>query len=74
MDSAVCDWERVGGNEIIVTDVGQHRCGPLSRSRLRSFIASGGLGTMGYSLRAAIGAAIARPTSVVVFAGDGASI
>jgi acetolactate synthase-1/2/3 large subunit len=67
--------ERVGGNEIIVTDVGQHQMWtaqhyPFSTSR--SFITSGGLGTMGYSLGAAIGATIARPDKrVVVFAGDG---
>jgi len=63
------------GDCIVATEVGQHqmfaaRLFPTSRPR--SFITSGGLGTMGFGLPAAIGAAFARPgESVVCVAGDG---
>lgn len=67
--------ERVGGNEIIVADVGQHQMWVAQHypfSTPRSFLTSGGLGTMGYSLGASIGATVARPDKrVVVFVGDG---
>ncbi|MBP5200378.1 MAG: biosynthetic-type acetolactate synthase large subunit [Schwartzia sp.] len=60
---------------IFVTDVGQHQmwaaqfC-PVSAPR--RFLTSGGLGTMGYGLPAAIGAKIGRPKQkVVLFTGDG---
>ena len=60
---------------IFVTDVGQHQmwaaqfC-PVSRPR--HFLTSGGLGTMGYGLPAAIGAKIGQPKKkVVLFTGDG---
>jgi len=68
-------YMRAGGNEIIVTDVGQHQmwvaqCYPFSAPR--SLLTSGGLGTMGYGLGAAIGAKIARPDKrVILFVGDG---
>lgn len=64
-----------GGNAVIVTDVGQNQlfASRYSRfSRSRSMITSGGLGTMGFGLPAAIGAKIAssdRP--VCLFVGDG---
>lgn len=60
---------------VIVTDVGQHQMWtaqsyPLRRPR--QWLTSGGLGTMGFGLPAAIGAALARPESTVVcFTGDG---
>ncbi|MDR2785221.1 MAG: acetolactate synthase large subunit, partial [Treponema sp.] len=66
---------RLGDDAIVVTDVGQHQMWtaqfyPLSRPR--SFITSGGLGTMGFGLGAAIGAKTANPERpVVLFTGDG---
>jgi len=63
------------GDCIVATEVGQHqmfaaRLFPTSRPR--SFITSGGLGTMGFGLPASIGAAFARPgETVVCVAGDG---
>jgi acetolactate synthase-1/2/3 large subunit len=60
---------------IIATDVGQHQMWvaqayPLRRPR--QFLTSGGLGTMGFGLPAAIGAAMAQPKrTVVCFSGDG---
>src|SRR5690606_6345704 len=63
------------GDCVVTTEVGQHqmfaaRLFPTSRPR--SFITSGGLGTMGFGLPAAIGAAFARPgETVVCVAGDG---
>lgn len=68
-------WEITGGNAIITTEVGQHQMWaaqffPIEKPR--TFITSGGLGTMGFGLGAAIGAAIAKPgTTVVNIAGDG---
>lgn len=64
-----------GGNAIIATDVGQHQ---MWASQLclvnapRQFISSGGLGTMGFGLPAAIGAQAAFPDKdVFLIAGDG---
>ena len=71
--SAVAD--ACGGNAVIVTDVGQNQlfASRYSRfSRSRSMITSGGLGTMGFGLPAAIGAKIASPDRpVCLFVGDG---
>ncbi|MEI6847511.1 MAG: biosynthetic-type acetolactate synthase large subunit [Chlorobiaceae bacterium] len=67
--------KQTGGNAVIVTDVGQHQMWTSQYFQFinpRSIITSGGLGTMGYGLPAAIGAAFGindRP--VVLFCGDG---
>jgi acetolactate synthase-1/2/3 large subunit len=64
-----------GGDCVVTTEVGQHqmfaaRLFPTSRPR--TWISSGGLGTMGFGLPAAIGASFARPgEQVVCVAGDG---
>jgi acetolactate synthase-1/2/3 large subunit len=68
-------WDFTNGEALIVTDVGQHQMWTAQYYRTRnplSFITSGGLGTMGFGLPAAIGAKFARPESEVwVIAGDG---
>ena len=60
---------------VLVTDVGRHQIYAAQHfpvSAGRNFITSGGLGTMGFGLPAAIGAALARPDSrVVLVTGDG---
>jgi acetolactate synthase-1/2/3 large subunit len=62
-------------DSIVVTDVGQHQMWEAQyykHERPRSLITSGGLGTMGFALPAAIGAKVARPNSEVwVVVGDG---
>lgn len=67
--------ELTGGNAIIVTDVGQHQmvaCRYAKFNQSKSNITSGGLGTMGYALPAAIGAAYGDPTRpTVAIIGDG---
>jgi acetolactate synthase I/II/III large subunit len=64
-----------GGNAIIVTDVGQHQmvaCRYAHFTQSKSNITSGGLGTMGFALPAAIGAKIGAPERMVVaIIGDG---
>lgn len=67
--------ELTGGDAVIVTDVGQHQM-VASRyarfSKSRSNVTSGGLGTMGFALPAAIGAKFGAPDrTVVAIAGDG---
>ena len=66
---------RVGGDAIITTEVGQHQMWAAQFYEFtapRTFLTSGGLGTMGYGTGAAIGAKIANPSRTVVhFAGDG---
>ncbi|HEX7588436.1 MAG TPA: thiamine pyrophosphate-dependent enzyme, partial [Anaerolineae bacterium] len=68
-------WKETGGNALIVTDVGQHQMWEAQyylHEKPRSLITSGGLGTMGFALPAAIGAKFARPEAEVwVVAGDG---
>lgn len=63
------------GDAMIATDVGQHQIWTATHyefSEARSFLTSGGLGTMGYGLPAAIGAAVAFPDrDVVCITGDG---
>jgi acetolactate synthase-1/2/3 large subunit len=67
--------DAAGGECVVTTDVGQHQMFAarlFTTNRPRSFITSGGLGTMGFGLPAAIGAAFARPDEpVVVVSGDG---
>ena len=68
-------WRETHGEAIVVTDVGQHQMWEAQyyhHERPRSLITSGGLGTMGFALPAAIGAKFARPEAEVwVVAGDG---
>lgn len=65
----------VGRGAVVVTDVGQHQMRTAQAYPLdtpRRWLTSGGLGTMGFGLPAAIGAALARPDlPVVCFSGDG---
>ena len=68
-------YEITGGDAIISTDVGQHQMWAAQYFKYkepRTFLTSGGLGTMGYGLGAAIGAKMGRPDKTVVnIAGDG---
>jgi acetolactate synthase I/II/III large subunit len=68
-------WRETDGNAIVVTDVGQHQMWEAQyykHNTPRSLITSGGLGTMGFALPAAIGAKIAKPDAEVwVVVGDG---
>ncbi len=68
-------WRITGGDAIVVTDVGQHQMWEAQyyhHEHPRSLITSGGLGTMGFALPAAIGAKFACPEKEVwVIAGDG---
>ena len=67
--------EKTRGDAIIVTDVGQHQMFASRYARMnktRSFVTSGGLGTMGFGLPAAHGAKIGAPDrEVILFVGDG---
>ena len=61
-------------NTIVATDVGQHQMWAAQRckfSKPRKFISSGGLGTMGFGMGAAIGANFATGNKVVLYTGDG---
>ncbi len=68
-------WRATDGKAIVVTDVGQHQMWEAQyykHESPRTLITSGGLGTMGFALPAAIGAKIACPDREVwVIAGDG---
>jgi acetolactate synthase-1/2/3 large subunit len=68
-------WNLTGGNALVVTDVGQHQMWEAQyykHDQPRKLITSGGLGTMGFALPAAIGAKMARPDEEVwVIVGDG---
>jgi acetolactate synthase-1/2/3 large subunit len=68
-------WRITDGNAIIATDVGQHQMWEAQyykHEAPRTLITSGGLGTMGFGLPAAIGAKMARPDAEVwAIVGDG---
>jgi acetolactate synthase I/II/III large subunit len=68
-------WIATKGDALVVTDVGQHQMWEAQyykHDRPRKLITSGGLGTMGFALPAAIGAKMARPEEEVwVIVGDG---
>jgi acetolactate synthase-1/2/3 large subunit len=71
-------YEATGGDAIITSDVGQHQMWAAQYyhfARPRRWLNSGGLGTMGFGLPAAIGAKVACPDDAVVcLAGDGSLI
>lgn len=68
-------YEITGGDAIITTEVGQHQMWAAQYFKYRAprtFLTSGGLGTMGYGLGACIGAKYGKPNKTVVnIAGDG---
>jgi len=68
-------WRITDGKAIVVTDVGQHQMWEAQyyhHETPRSLITSGGLGTMGFALPAAIGAKVGKPDAEVwVVVGDG---
>lgn len=68
-------YNATNGDAIITTDVGQHQMWAAqfyNYSKPRTFLTSGGLGTMGYGLGACIGAKTGRPDkNVINIAGDG---
>ncbi len=68
-------YEATGGDAIVVSDVGQHQMWTAQRfhfAKPRRWINSGGLGTMGFGLPAAMGAQVGCPgDTVVCVAGDG---
>ncbi len=67
--------QATGGEAVLVSDVGQHQMWVAQHYRFRrlnSFFTSGGLGTMGYALPAALGVQVAHPKEPVwVVVGDG---
>ena len=68
-------WRATNGRAVVVTDVGQHQMWEAQyyhHESPRTLITSGGLGTMGFALPAAIGAKVSRPDAEVwTIAGDG---
>lgn len=68
-------YKATNGNAIITTEVGQHQMWSAQFYKYkepRQFISSGGLGTMGYGLGAALGAKVSNPDRIVInIAGDG---
>jgi acetolactate synthase-1/2/3 large subunit len=68
-------WRLTEGKAVVVTDVGQHQMWEAQyykHDHARGLITSGGLGSMGFALPAAIGARFARPDAEIwVIAGDG---
>jgi acetolactate synthase-1/2/3 large subunit len=68
-------WKATAGSAVVVSDVGQHQMWEAQyykHDEPRTLITSGGLGTMGFALPAAIGAKMARPDAEIwVVAGDG---
>jgi acetolactate synthase-1/2/3 large subunit len=68
-------WETTGGDAVVVSDVGQNQMWEAQyypHERPRTLITSGGLGTMGFGLPAAIGAKLGRPDEEVwAIVGDG---
>ena len=68
-------WKETHGEAIVVTDVGQHQMWEAQyyhHNRPRTLVTSGGLGTMGFALPAAIGAKFAKPEADVwAVVGDG---
>jgi acetolactate synthase-1/2/3 large subunit len=68
-------WRETNGDAVVVTDVGQHQMWEAQyykHNTPRSLITSGGLGTMGFALPAAVGAKVGRPDAEVwVVVGDG---
>lgn len=69
-----CVADVTGGDAVVVTDVGQNQMFAARYSRFtkpRSFVSSGGMGTMGFGLPAAIGATFGQEGPVVLFVGDG---
>jgi len=68
-------WQATGGNAVIVTDVGQHQMWEAQyypHERPHTLITSGGLGTMGFGLPAAIGASMGlKSSNVWAIVGDG---
>jgi acetolactate synthase-1/2/3 large subunit len=68
-------WKKVGGKAIVTTGVGEHQMFAAQwwkTTEPRQFITSGGLGTMGYCMPAAIGVAFSKPSVPVIgIDGDG---